>query len=88
MTIPQSHKPGPWYGHWRPRSKKCLKKKNPVCETMVWPLTLKKPGLEDRGTVTAEPGQKPEHWRPSSINKGKFWWMMDASMQVFHLVRQ
>ncbi len=39
MTIPWSHRPGQWYGHWRPTSKKW--QKNPVCETVVWPLTLK-----------------------------------------------
>ncbi len=31
--------------------------KNPVCETMVWPLTLKKPGPGDRGMVTARLGK-------------------------------
>ncbi len=52
-------------------------KKNPVCETMVWPLTFwskttflkkrKNPGPRDRGMVTSGPGQKPECRRPSSI---------------------
>ncbi len=38
---------------------------------MVWPLTLKKPDLGDRGMVTAEPSQKPKRRCPASINKGK-----------------
>ncbi len=54
MTIPQSHRRGPWYGHWRPTSKKWQKKnrsvrpwygewreKNPVCETKVWSLAAR-----------------------------------------------
>ncbi len=52
MTIPQSHRLGPWYGHWRPMSKK-WQKKNPLCETVVWPPTLKKPDPWDRGTILA-----------------------------------
>ncbi len=39
--------------------------KTPVCETVVWPMTLKKPGPGERGMVTAELGQKPERRRPS-----------------------
>ncbi len=53
-------------------------KKNPFCETVVWPLTFwskttffkkngEKPGPRDRGMVTVTPGQKPERRRPSSI---------------------
>ncbi len=57
-------------------------KKTPICETMVWPLTLKKPGLGDRGMVTASPGQKPECWRPSSNKTSPYWWMMDAGVRI------
>ncbi len=52
-------------------------KKNPVCETMVWPLTFrskttekkngKNPGPRDQGMVPARSGQKPEHRPPLSI---------------------
>ncbi len=59
MIIPWSHRLGPWCGHWRPMSKK-WQKKNPVCETAVWSLTLKKPGPGDRGTIIGRPGEKPE----------------------------
>ncbi len=47
-------------------------KKNPNCETMVWPLTLKKPGPGDQGMVTAGLGQKPERWRPLSIKTSPY----------------
>ncbi len=46
--------------------------KKPVCETMVWPLTLKELGPGDRGMVTAGPGQKPEHQRPSSMETSPY----------------
>ncbi len=72
MTISQSHRPGPWNGHWCPRSKKWYKK-NPVCETVVWPLTLKKPGPGDWGMVTGGPSEKPECWRPLSIKTFPYW---------------
>ncbi len=38
LKKPQSDKP--WYGHWRLGRKRLFKKKwkNPVCETVVWPL--------------------------------------------------
>ncbi len=80
MTIPQSHRPGPWYGHWRPRSKKWFKK--PVCETVVWPLTLKKPGSGDQGMVTARPGQKPERRHPSPIKTFSYWWTTHAGIRI------
>ncbi len=47
-------------------------KKNPVCNTVVWTLTLKNPGPGDQGMVTAGPGQKPEHRRPSSIKTSPY----------------
>ncbi len=47
-------------------------KKNLVCETMVWPLTLKKPDPGNRGMVTAGPSQKPERRRPSSIKTSSY----------------
>ncbi len=47
-------------------------KKNRVCETMVWPLMLKKRGPGDRGMVTAGMGQKPERRRPSSIKTSPY----------------
>ncbi len=80
MTIPQSHRKGLWYGHWRPRSKKVIKK--PVCETVVWPLAVKKPGLGDRGIVIAKQGQKPEHRCPLSIKTSPYWWMTDAGVRI------
>ncbi len=51
VTIPQTRYVRPGYGHWRP-SLKYLFKKNPVWQTMVWPLTLKKPSLWDRGMAS------------------------------------
>ncbi len=68
MIIPRSHRLGPWYGHWRPRSKKGLKK--PVCETVVWPLTFwSKTTFKkmEKNLVSQRPGQKPECRRLSSI---------------------
>ncbi len=34
------------------RVRNVLEKKNPVRQTVVWPLGLKKTGLTDRGVVT------------------------------------
>ncbi len=34
------------------RVQNVLEKKNPVWQTVVWPLGLKKPGLTDRGVAT------------------------------------
>ncbi len=83
MTIPRSHRPCLWYGHWHPTSKKWQKKKKKtVCETMVWPLMLKNPGLWDRGMVTDGPGGKPEHWHPSSIKTSRYWWRTDAGVKI------
>ncbi len=65
MTIPRSHRLGPWYVTDVLGQKS--DEKNPVCETVVWPLTLKNPGPRDRSMVTARPGQKSECRRPSSI---------------------
>ncbi len=57
-------------------------KKNVVCETVVWLLTLKKAGLGDRGMVTARLGQKPERQRPSSIKTSPYWWATDAVVRI------
>ncbi len=81
MTIPRSHRPGPWYGHWRPTSKR-WQKKNLVCETAIWPLALKKPGLWDWGMVTGGPGEKPERRHPSSIKTSRYWWRTDARVKI------
>ncbi len=40
VTIPLTQSVRPWYGHWHP-DVKCLKKKNLVCETVVWSLTFR-----------------------------------------------
>ncbi len=81
MIIPQSHRPGPWYDHWRPTSKK-WQEKNPVYETVVWPLMLKKHGLWDRGMVTGRPGEKPECQRLSSIKTSHYWWRTDTGVKI------
>ncbi len=57
-------------------------KKYLVCETVVWPLALKKPVPGDRGMVTAGLGQKPEHRHPSSIKTSPYWWMPAASVRI------
>ncbi len=80
MTIPQSHRLGPWYGHWHPRSKKGLKK--PVCEAVLWLLTLKKPSPRDRGMVTGGPGEKPEHRCLSFIKTSPYWCTTDAGVRI------
>ncbi len=81
MTIPQSHRPGLWYSHWHPTSKKWQKKK---------------PGLWDRGMATdvkktqsgrpryghCRTGQKPECQRPSSIKTSRYWWRTDAGVKI------
>ncbi len=65
MTIPQSHKLGPWYGHWRPRSKKWLEKLGLWDRGMA--TEVKKIWSGDQGMVTARLGQKPERRHPLSI---------------------
>ncbi len=81
MTTPRSHRLGLWYGHWHPTSKK-WQKKNPVYETVVWPLTLKKPGPWGRGMVTGRLGEKTECRHPSSIKTSCYWWRMDADIKI------
>ncbi len=56
--------------------------KKTACETVVWPLTLKKRGPGDRGMVTAWPGEKPERRRPSSIKTSPYWWTTDAGVRI------
>ncbi len=51
----ESDRKTPWsvrlrYGLWRPGAKR-VRKKNPVWQTVVWSLRLKKPGLTDRGVA-------------------------------------
>ncbi len=80
ITILRSHRLGPWYGHWHPTSKK-------------WQA---KSGLWDRGKATDvkktwslrpryghwRTGEKPEHWRPSSIKTSHYWWRTDAGVKI------
>ncbi len=49
---------------------------------MVWPLTLKNPGLWHRGMVTGRPGEKPERWHLSSIKTSHYWWRTDAGVKI------
>ncbi len=80
MTIPQSHRPGPWYGHGHPRSEKWLKKLGLWDRGMA--TDVKKPGLWDRGMVTGGPGEKPECWRPSPVKTSCYWWRMDVGVKI------
>ncbi len=81
-AIPRSHRPGPWYCHWCPMSKK-WQKKNPVCETVVWPLTLKKTRcVRPFDEVTGGLCQKPGRRRPSSIKTSPYWWTTDSDLKI------
>ncbi len=59
-----------------------VKEKNTVCETVVWPLTLKKTGPWDRGMVTGGPGEKPEWRRLLFIKTSHYWWRMKAGVKI------
>ncbi len=80
MTKPRSHRPGPWYGHWRPMSKKRQKKNGLWDRGMV--TDVKKPGPWDRGMVTSRLGEKPERRRPSSIKTSRYWWRTETGVKI------
>ncbi len=60
----------PSYGLWRPGAK-CVKKKKPVWQTVLWPLGLKK---------TWSDGPKCDHWS-YKIPYG-LWWVMKIIVKI------
>ncbi len=74
----------PWYGYWRLKKPglwdhgmafdvrvQNVLKKNPVWQTVVWPLGLKRPGLTDRGVATGV-----TKFRIASGGLMKFTWLV------------
>ncbi len=88
VTIPQSHRPGPWYGHWRPRSKKGLKNRyvRPWYSHWrfgkKWLKKWKKTRSERPRYGHCQTGSKT--WKPASVvhKTSPYWWMADAVVRT------